>query len=116
MRHTISLFGLIALSSVLLAQNPPTATGATLARMDAPLAEFKKKKTDDWSKLLPDLLLAIQKCVNDGHVAVLYIVKSMAHEPRDGWGPTASVAQPATRLHRHEERDAARFNAAGGRA
>ncbi|MFY9560685.1 MAG: hypothetical protein WAQ52_10665 [Terriglobales bacterium] len=77
MRHTLSLLGMIVISGAVFAQKPPTATGgATLARSDAPVAEFKKKKTDDWAKQLPDLLPAIQKCVNDAHIPVLFIVKA----------------------------------------
>ncbi len=75
MRHISLLLGLVALSGALLAQNPPAAR-ATLARPEAPIAEFKKKKPDDWARLLPDLLSAIQKCVNDAHVPVLFVVKA----------------------------------------
>lgn len=51
----------------------------------APLASFAAKPAGDWSKRYPDLAPAIQRCVNDGGVAVREVAKA--------WTPDAdSVA------------------------
>jgi len=56
------------------------ATGCCRARFaydanEAPLADYAKKATDDWSRLLPDLAPAVGACINDGGVPVA----SVAH-------------------------------------
>jgi uncharacterized membrane protein len=56
------------------------ATGCCRARFaydvnEAPLADYAKKVTDDWSRLLPDLALGIGACINDGGLPVA----SVAH-------------------------------------
>jgi uncharacterized membrane protein len=56
------------------------ATGCCRARFaydanEAPLADYAKKATDDWSRLLPDLAPAVGACINDSGVPVA----SVAH-------------------------------------
>src|SRR5215470_9995641 len=88
MRHFRLLLILIALVIPFRGQTPPAeqSTGsaphqvASLARMDSPLADFKKKNADDWARQLPSLLPAIEKCVNDARVPVLFVVKAWPKE------------------------------------
>lgn len=42
----------------------------------APLAAFAQKKDDDWSSRWPDIGAAVQRCVNDGGVAVREVAKA----------------------------------------
>lgn len=42
----------------------------------APLAAFAAKRQDDWSRNYPDLAASIQRCVNDGGVAVREVAKA----------------------------------------
>jgi len=77
MRIICCLLLMVIISNAALAQKPEVSnTGQNLANQSAPVADFKKKNADDWSRLLPGLLPAIQKCVNDGSVPVLFIVSA----------------------------------------
>jgi hypothetical protein len=76
MRIFHCLLSIALISSAALGQPDASNTAPNLASQSAPVAEFKKKNSDDWAKRLPDLLPAIQKCVNDGRVPVLFVVRA----------------------------------------
>lgn len=57
------------------------ATGCCRARFaydvnEAPLADYAKKTTDDWSRLLPDLAPGIGACINDGGLPVASVARA----------------------------------------